>query len=769
MKKIIALALCAAMLLSLAACGGGSASDAVEPTPAPTATPQPTPEPTPDPLEQALSDYEKSMERILAADELNYELEVSISRDVDGIAFEESAKEEILCQGMQTDSPLIFRDRDVNLFGYELPYKYMYADGTVYIDGACSVPMSAQDYIATLYPLQLLDISLYENIELSGGELLFSAASAPEAWLGIEAEKFISSGGSAVLENGDLTALAYTVSYDQNGVLTELSVELSFAQDYPGLDLREKIPAGDISPLSDLRLVELLDRLLYSVGESGSETSNFSSIYLVQAGALYMSDFVELNKYGSGDDMIFKLEETQEMTESGQAYSWLTTCEFADGVYTVDADGQVKRYKYRADEMAPGAAMVSYVIPADYIESAVITESDGYLLVEFECYTWAGAEMQSGICGFLYDDMSILDDLASGFETDKFRGHLAFNTDSMLPTGYSVEFEGRHNIDGMDYIISLQSYLNLDLASHGAYENITGELLPEAEPETKATPLFYKVTGENGQEMWLLGTIHVGDERTAYLPESIYSALGASDALAVEVNLHEVEDAVDNDEQFMSDYVATVIYADGSLAADHLDEEIYQAGLAMMKTVGSYNMNTDYFKPIIWSGSIEDSFLFHTSRLCAEKGVDERLLHLAEEMGLEIRAVEDYIGRAEKHYGFSDALQQELLAGSLSYSRYEYAAGVEELYEAWCLGDEEALRALLSEEGEELTQEEQLLYDEYAQFMYIDRNELMLDTAIGYLESGETVFFAVGLAHLIGMDGLVDSLRNAGYTVEIVK
>lgn len=769
MKKIIALALCAAMLLSLAACGGGSASDAVEPTPTPAATPQPTPEPTPDPLDEAMASYEKSMADILAADDLSYRLEVSIRRTVDGLVFEESAVENVMWQGMQTDSPLIFRDRDVNLFGYELPYKYMYADGTVYVDGDCSVSMSAGDYIATLYPLSLLDVSLYGGVELAEGELLFSGPTAPEAWLGIGAEQFISGEGRAVLENGAVSALSYTASYDQNGVETVITVEIEIGDINSGLDLSAKIPSGETSPLSDICLVELLDRLLYSVGESGSESSNFSAIYLVQAGALYMTDFIELNKYGSGDDMIFKLEETQEMTESGQEYSWLTTCEFADGVYTVDADGQVKRYKYDAEDMAPGAAMVNYVIPADFIESAVISQENGYLLVEFECYAKAGEEMQSGICGFLYDDMSILDDLASGFETDKFRGHLAFNMDSMLPTGYSVEFEGRHNIDGMDYIISLQSYLNLDLASYGAYENITGELLPEDEPETKATPLFYKVTGENGQEMWLLGTIHVGDERTAYLPESIYNALSASDALAVEVNLHEVEDAVDNDEQFMSDYVATVIYSDGSLAKDHLDEEIYTAALSLMKAVGGYNMNTDYFKPVVWSGSIEDSFLFHTSRLCSEKGVDERLLHLAEEMGLEIRAVEDYIGRAAKHYGFSDALQQELLAGSLSYSRYEYAAEVEELYEAWCLGDEEALRALLSEEGEELTQEEQLLYDEYAQFMYIDRNKLMLDTAIGYLESGETVFFAVGLAHLIGMDGLVDSLREAGYTVEIVK
>ncbi len=54
--------------------------------------------------------------------------------------------------------------------------------------------------------------------------------------------------------------------------------------------------------------------------------------------------------------------------------------------------------------------------------------------------------------------------------------------------------------------------------------------------------------------------------------------------------------------------------------------------------------------------------------------------------------------------------------------------------------------------------------------MRYDRNDGMLDVAIRYLESGETVFYAVGLAHLLNNhNGLVDTLRAAGYTVELVE
>ena len=57
---------------------------------------------------------------------------------------------------------------------------------------------------------------------------------------------------------------------------------------------------------------------------------------------------------------------------------------------------------------------------------------------------------------------------------------------------------------------------------------------------------------------------------------------------------------------------------------------------------------------------------------------------------------------------------------------------------------------------------------EYVTAMEINRNKGMLNKAIEYLESGDTVFYAVGLAHLIAEDGLVFTLRDAGYTVELV-
>ena len=58
------------------------------------------------------------------------------------------------------------------------------------------------------------------------------------------------------------------------------------------------------------------------------------------------------------------------------------------------------------------------------------------------------------------------------------------------------------------------------------------------------------------------------------------------------------------------------------------------------------------------------------------------------------------------------------------------------------------------------------MYEEYNDAINRNRNREMLEVAKSYLESGDTVFFAVGLAHLLVEEGLVEALQDAGYNVE---
>jgi hypothetical protein len=118
--------------------------------------------------------------------------------------------------------------------------------------------------------------------------------------------------------------------------------------------------------------------------------------------------------------------------------------------------------------------------------------------------------------------------------------------------------------------------------------------------------------------------------------------------------------------------------------------------------------------------------------------------------------------------GFSDELNLLLIENTLD-SLEDYGQAIDELYETWLAGSYEGLMEVLEEEdegSEELTEAQKALLEDYNDKMLTQRNLGMRDKAVQWLEAGDKVFFAVGAAHLMGEDGLVELLRAAGYTVD---
>jgi uncharacterized protein YbaP (TraB family) len=369
---------------------------------------------------------------------------------------------------------------------------------------------------------------------------------------------------------------------------------------------------------------------------------------------------------------------------------------------------------------------------------------------------------------------------------------------TLLPTSCGYLYEGCHTIEGYDCLLIEQLDQSFDLASLTSHDSIYEEPAPDIQPEETPTPLFYHVTGPNGQEMWLFGTIHVGDDRTAYLPQEIYDALTSSVALAVECDTEGFNDAVEEDEDLRDQVSALYFYDDGTIA-DHIDtDDLHEDAVKVMKATGSYFYNSEYLKASMWSSSIDNYYLAQAHQLVSEKGLESRLEKIAEENDIPLWEVESSLFQLQMLTGYSDYLQEFQLYSSVYSHGKEAWESVAELYDLWCAGDEAALMEEMKreawafteedlEETEDMTEEDledlkyirdnmesinaelEKIYHEYVKAMESDRNAGMLEVAKGYLESGKTVFFAVGLAHLIAEDGLVFTLRDAGYTVELVQ
>lgn len=772
-RRLLALLLCAALVFSLFGC-------TQEPAPAETTAPTTPTEATTAPTEPPVTDrYAAAKAPIVEADDLKLVITRTKTLTIGSETFQLDSEQRLTYTGIGTDGLQVTLTEEMSMENTDDKFEEYYSGGmlytTVYDEFRFKGAVDEAEYLAQFAPAVLLDDGLYSDItatqEGDGTMLLFNSPSAPESWALPEGAEFHAASGSVLLDaNGALVESTYTIDYTYGGF--RITEEISSVPTIPETVTLTAPDDSAYTEIDSIEAIRLYDMAVMYLCAANSATTNLSETIVSQAAACVFATQNLVDYYGTNSNHISNIDYTITVQQGGQTDTYRQTEHFQDHTYTISVDGGTP--EENGDVNAPMMAEYSMgylsenIISLGDISSAKVTEAGNVLYIELGCTEDYGQWLCEYACGILFEDEGLLTELATAYALTDCSSYMAVDKYTGMPTAVGILYNATHTIDGVDYILSLQADQSFSLASQTAYETITGEPLPEEEPETQATPLFYRVTGEDGQEMWLLGTIHIGDERTAYLPQEIYDALEASDALAVEFDTLAFEEAMETDQTLAAQIAAAYIYADGTTTKDHLDEETYEAAIKLLKASGNYNAAAEMMKPSIWQQSIANFYIQQSYGLQYDKGVDMRLLKLAKEKGMEILDIESGIAQIQMMTGYSDALQALLLEELLDADPMEYYAETVDLYEKWCAGDEAVLREALADDLSELTEEELALYEEYNKAMLIDRNAGMLQVAIEYLESGETVFYAVGLAHLLTGNGLVDTLREAGYTVELV-
>lgn len=280
-----------------------------------------------------------------------------------------------------------------------------------------------------------------------------------------------------------------------------------------------------------------------------------------------------------------------------------------------------------------------------------------------------------------------------------------------------------------------------------------------------STPLLYKVTDSDGSVVWLFGSIHIGREDFYPLPDYVTAAFESSDALAVEVDVV----AFETDLQGQMAALQKLVYTDGTTIKDHVSEETYNSAVEILKDSGMYNVMMDYYMPTMWMSLIENS-TYDKIGADAELGIDRYLIELANERDKEIREIES----AEFQYGMLSGFSEELKVYLLEGAVEEYSdldAAKDEYFnmmDLWALGDEQGFSEYLKGESEVEDPEEAILYEEFYDAMFTERNDGMTEYAENALSADEEVFICVGAAHVVGDGAMAEQLRALGYTVEIV-
>ena len=260
--------------------------------------------------------------------------------------------------------------------------------------------------------------------------------------------------------------------------------------------------------------------------------------------------------------------------------------------------------------------------------------------------------------------------------------------------------------------------------------------------------VLWSVQGPEGQQNWLLGTVHSEDARLLDFPPELLEALARSRRLALEL----VPDMA------MLETLNQAMHFPEPRLHEVLDEDLYQALVEILdRHYGMGEPAVRMLKP--WAAAMTISIPPPQTGLFMDLALAVR----ARSLGLNVLALERLEEQLDFLAGMPEPMQLDLLRQAVADFPRKGEL-FEELMQAYLIGDLDRLEAVAFEQMSDLDPE---LRDHFEQIGMIQRNHTMVERALPLLEQGG-LMIAVGALHLPGQDGLIALLREAGFALEPV-
>ena len=121
-------------------------------------------------------------------------------------------------------------------------------------------------------------------------------------------------------------------------------------------------------------------------------------------------------------------------------------------------------------------AVLAALFTPNHLKNATLTEKKGQLRIKFT----GNAAFADNLCSSIYSIFNAnLDTYAESYTTPTAGGYLYIDKESGLPVALGIELERVHVSGEVSYPLTYELDQTMQLSSGDAYENITGEPLPE--------------------------------------------------------------------------------------------------------------------------------------------------------------------------------------------------------------------------------------------------------------------------------------------------
>lgn len=259
--------------------------------------------------------------------------------------------------------------------------------------------------------------------------------------------------------------------------------------------------------------------------------------------------------------------------------------------------------------------------------------------------------------------------------------------------------------------------------------------------------LLWKISGKHLKSpSYLYGTIHIQDKRVFSFDETVSNAFNSCDAFAMEILMDEIEH---------DDIMDAMLMKDNSLDKLLSKDEYHILDSVVKEMTGSGVFIYNKMKPFFLSSQLMQMNIEQDM----EQALDLYFLKTARDSGKECFGVEKFSDQIRAVDAISLEDQADMLFEGLADTTGNDDAGkMDEMLEAYMSFDLESIFEMTNDTS---------LPAEFNKAFLIDRNVGMVKHFVKIAKK-QTLFCAVGAAHLPGGTGVIALLRKRGYTVEPV-
>lgn len=265
------------------------------------------------------------------------------------------------------------------------------------------------------------------------------------------------------------------------------------------------------------------------------------------------------------------------------------------------------------------------------------------------------------------------------------------------------------------------------------------------------TNFLWKVRS-NTATVYLLGSIHFLKPEAYPLNRAIEHAYESAEFLVVEANVSDLE------RLNLPTLVDKAFYQGEGGLKKSVSSQTYRLVEKESAALGLPIELVDKQKPWFLALSLQAMALMKTG-YDPRHGIDYYFLSKAKgrKTILELENLDEQIDLLA---GFSEREQELFLIYTLENLK-SIGARVDDVVQAWASGDTEALETILSEN----IGADRSLAPVFEK-LFVERNVKMSSRIAEYLDSGKTYFVVVGAGHLVGEKGIIQLLKEKGYSAE---